>query len=333
MTYRETLDTILEFAGQSAGGDFEAHVKRLTNGVYREVLESGAVPHERRVFTLTSVASTSQYGMPLYVRRVLGIVDPTTPQFVFETTARAYDLYHPGTTDSSTPQKAYSLGVRGVQAYPASDSTITVVSDSALDTGTNYKVRIIGFNSSGVLVTELLTVTGLTAVTSSNTYDSTLGIERIVKAPASGYTFAGNLTIKDTTASLTTLAVIPVWWDSPDYEWIEFYPIPGAAISYEIRAEMRKPDLINGTDWPEFDREYHMLLPFGVCKDLLPALGKTTSGDRCAAAYKELFKKFKRAYGTRPAALYSFAAVQMVAGPSQRPGRPLIKGVDFGLAS
>ena len=330
-TFREILTDILAYSGQAKGGSFEALVKDQVNFAYRRVLDSGKVPHEHREFSLTSVASTSKYGLPLYVRKVLNIEDPTTPRFVFMNTARDFDKRNPGSTDSSTPASAYPFGVRGVQKYPASDGTLAFTSDSTADAGSNFKVRITGFNTSGVLVTELVTMNGTNSVTSTTSWDSDLGIERVTKVTATGYTFTGNVTVKDDDAN--TIAVIPVWWDSPDYQWIEFDPIPAAAITYNIRCEMRKPPLVNDSDWPEFNQDFLDLLFWGVTADLLPTLGKAGVADRHRATFEARMLEFTGDNNSQPASLYVFGNVQNRVQMRNRPLAPYIQGGDVGLAS
>jgi len=327
MTFGEVVSTILNYSGQSSGGDFEGFVKTLVNGVYRQVLERGMVPHEQREFSLTTVADTSKYGLPLYVRRVLNIEDPTTPRFVYETTARAFDKSHPGTTTTGTPSYSYPLGMKGIQVEPASDGTVSAVSTSTTDTGSDYKVRVTGFDTDGILITEEITLNGTTAVASGSSYSSSLGIERVTKEIPTGSAFAGNVTIKDSDAN--TISIIPVWWDSPDYVWIEFYPIPDAAITYVIRAEMRKPPLVNDNDWPEISADYHLLLVYGVTQDLLPTLGKGPTGDRHRSTFKNMLTEFTDSNSRRPNMMWRFQDVQSGAGARQRPYRPLIEGVDY----
>jgi len=330
MTFSEVVEEVLHFAGQGSGGEFENHVKVLVNEKYQYVLSSAEVPNEPREFTLTSVASTSQYGMPLYVKEVLNVEDPTTPRFVYVLNRRLFDLSYPGTTDSGTPLFCYPLNVRGVQRHPSTDCVLTLVSDSTADAGSSFKVRVTGFNSSGVLVTELVTMNGTSEVSTSNTYDSTLGVERLVKAPSTGKSFTGNVTVSD--AADNVLATIPTWWDSPEYAWIEFHPIPAAAINYNIRAEMRRPPLVNDEDWPELPEAFHMMLVFGVTQDLLGKQGMAAVANQHRATYKEMETRLKREMNKSVAGVHSFADVQSATGLRNRPHRPLIKGVDYGLA-
>jgi hypothetical protein len=329
MTFSEVVSEILHYSGQGSGGEFETHVKALVNERYLGILEEFEVPHEERVFTLTSVVGQSRYGLPLYVREVLNIEDPTTPRFIYESNARAFDKQNAGTTDSGTPLYAFPTGVRGVQAIPSTAATLTVVSDSAADTGANYKVRITGFNSAGVLVSELVTMAGLTPVATANSYSASLGVERVVKAPGSGYSFAGNVTVKDNAGNV--IATIPLAWRSPSYQWIQFHPIPDAAITYNIRAAMRKPPLVNAEDWLEFPEEFHMMAVFGVTRDLLGKMGMAALANQHRASYKELAAELAKSCYKSTAGFFTFSDVMGSSGLRNRPHRPLIKGVDFGL--
>ena len=332
MRFSEIRDAIASYAGQTDSGSFSLILKRSVNDVYKRILDSGQVAHEHREFSFTPAVSKSQHGLPLYVRKVINIEDPTTPSFIWRTTAREYDRKHPGTTETGTPREAYSLGMRGVEKFPNSDGKISFVSSSASDSGTNYKIRITGFNTSGVLTTETVQLSGTSAVETTNDYDSDLGIERVTKVPGTDIVFSGDVTVKDDDAN--TLAVIPTFWDSPDYEWIEFHPGVGStAITYTIRADMRKPPLVNDEDWPEFDQEFHDLLIFGVTMDLLPTLGQSSVADRHRSTFERRWREFEGVTNDTQGGFHVFANVQAASqGWSQRPSRPLIQGVDRGLA-
>jgi hypothetical protein len=331
MDFGTVVTDVLRYCGQGTGGDFERMVKVGVNSAYRDVLETSKLPHEMREFTITSVADSSQLGMPLWVKKIHNMEDPTTPRFVYKSTSRAFDKAYAGTTTTGTPESAYLLGVRGVQKHPNSDGKLAFTSSDNADSGAAYIVRVTGFNSSGNLVTEQVVLTGTSSKETDTLWDSTLSIERITKEPTSGKTFAGDITVKDDDANI--IAVIPTWWDSPDYRWVEFYPTPSAAITYTVRAEMRKPPLVNDGDWPEFDQEYHDLLVWGTTKDMLSTIGKVETADRHRATYNERLRKFTGDVNDTPGAIWIFANVQTQAGFAQRPIRPQIQGVDFGLVS
>lgn len=327
MRYGTIIDRLLELAGQNAGGEFESLVKFHVNLVYRRLLDLGKNPHETREFTLTTVADTSQYGLPHYVRRVLNIEDPTNRRSIFGVTGRQYDLRYPGTDATGTPDQAYPLGVFGVEKQPQTTGVITLKSSSSADSGSNYKVNVRGF-SGGILVDETVTMTGTTEVDTTTEFTT---LERVVKVPASDdVTFAGDVTVLDSDDN--TLTIIPTYWESPDHQWIEFYPIPNASITYTVRAEMRKPPLVADSDWPEIAQEYHDLLVWGVTQDLFPKVGLEAIADRHARTYQERMREYLASIGENNLTIINthiFADVlnRVAYRGGGRPGRPLILGV------
>ncbi len=328
MTFGEIVELIVQFAGQDMGGEFENFVKVQVNEVYRQVLESGPVPNEQRVFTLTTEEGQAEYGLPLYVKRVVNVEDPETPRFVYVENSRMADTHYPGGTESGTPRFAYPIGTRGTMRMPTEAGVVTLESDNSGDSGEDYPVRLSGYRAEdSVLVTESVEMLGTTAASSAYEYSSDLGIERMVKVPRAGRSFSGVVTLKD--SADVVLATIPVWWTSPDFLWMSFYPVPAADITYNIRAEMRKPPLVNAGDWPEFPADYHELLVFGVTKDLLPGLGKTYVGDRHRGSFRDLQLAFRRAGVVTRNGVGVFADVSGASRSRQRPSRPLISGVDF----
>ena len=331
MHYKQIVEEILAFAGQGTGGQAETLVKRMINTVYFRVLEEVDTPYEERVFTASSVQNQATLGMPLSVRKIKNIEDPTTPRMLSETSARSFDRREAGSTDTGTPYEFFVAETRGTQKYPSTNGTITVNSSSTADSGANFKIRVEGFNNNGDLVTELITMNGTSLVASTNSYSSALGVERVVKATFSEQTFTGDVTVKDNAGN--QIAYIPVMYDSPNYITIELNPIPGAAITYNVRAEMRVPALVNDYDWPKFDEQFHDILVWGVTQDLLAAWGKSDTAQAHRVTFRERMEEFTGSATYAPAAIHVFANIQNAPGYRQRPGRPLLKGVDFGLAS
>ena len=331
MHYKQIVEEILAFAGQGTGGQAETLVKRMVNTVYFRVLEEVDTPYEDRVFTASSVSGQATLGMPLNVRKILNVEDPTTPRMLSETSARSFDRREAGSTDTGTPYEFFVAETRGTQKYPSTNGTITVNSSSTADSGGNFKIRVEGFNNNGDLVTELITMNGTSLVASTNSYSAALGVERVVKATFSDQTFTGDVTVKDNAGN--QIAYIPVMYTSPNYITIELNPIPGSVITYNIRAEMRVPPLVNDYDWPKFDEQFHDILIFGVTQDLLAAWGKSDTAQAHRVTFGERMEEFTGSASYAPAAIHVFSNVQNAAGYRSRPGRPLVKGVDFGLAS
>lgn len=289
--YGTLVTSGLEISGQDEGSDYEEILKGALNRIYRLMLQSASADEQRRTFTLTTVAAISKYGMPLYVKRVLNIEDATNDQQIYDFSAREFDTSYPGDSTTGSPHKAFPLGVYGVQKQPSSASRLTLVSSSSSD-ATNFFVRVTGYVSS-VLTTELVTLTGTSSVQTTNTFDAN-GIERLVRTETDGYTITGNVTVTD---GSETLAVIPVWWNSPSYLWYGFYPIPTAALSYTVRALMRRPDLVKDEDWPEIDEDFHATLLHGALAEILPIAGKTQQAQMYQGLFLQEMKDYKSVNG------------------------------------
>jgi len=328
--YSQIVSDILSYAGQATGGKAEDLVKRAVNTVYFRVMEEINTPYEEREFAVTSVANQRSLGMPLWVRNILNIEDTDTPQMLNETSARMFDRTRAGSTETGTPSSFFILQSKGVQKNPAEDGQLTVVSSEAGDAGSDFKVRVEGFDTNGLLVSELFAINGTTPVSTSNSYSSSMGVERIVKVPAEGKAFSGTITLKDSSGN--AIAEIPEAWESPDFLWIDLDPIPGSVINYTVRAEMRVPPLYHDYDWPKFDEQFHDLLIWGVTQDLLAAWGKPDTAGAHRITFNERIEEFKSVVNASSAAIHVFENVQAYSEFRQRPNRPLIRGVDFGLA-
>jgi hypothetical protein len=85
---------------------------------------------------------------------------------------------------------------------PSTNTTISIVSDSSLDSSL-YKARVVGFDSSGNPATVEIQLNGTTTVVtvSSITYVSRIEI-RLVASPFTLTSTQGNVSVKDSTATL-----------------------------------------------------------------------------------------------------------------------------------
>ena len=265
----------------------------------------------------------SKYGLPLYARTDLNIDDPNNDRSLVEITSREFDKSFPGSTDTGDPFNYYNLGKFGVQYQPTTDSTITIVSSSTSDTS-NFFVTVTGFDSNDVFVREKLTVNGTSNVTGSVSFSR---IERVVKTANTGYTFSGNITVKD--SSSATLSVIPLWVDSPEYVWIEFYPTPDVARRYVLRASAWKPDLVKDEDWPDIDDYFHNLILYGAGVEVLPSFGKDDTAMLFKQMYTERISEYRSGVKRDSNLTQTFADVQM---GRMLPRTPYIPGVHLGVA-
>jgi len=275
-----------------------------------------------REFTLPTVASTSQYGLPLNVSRILNIEDGTNNRRLREISSREYDRLYPGTSSSGDARRYYVLGSIGVQTQPASPGTVTVVSDSASD-GTSFFIRIQGLDANGVWISEQVTMNGTTNVTTTASFTT---VEQVAKSQNSGNEWTGQVTVSD--ASANVLTRIPKAVTSPNHLRVEFYPIPDAVVSLTVRAMARKPDLFDDDDWPQIHEDFHMLIIDGAGPELMLAAGKPQQAQRMQLDFARTLPIFKGRAQYRPNRVGVFKDVQN-APFLWADDRPLVEGVDF----
>lgn len=318
-----TLQTdVLNLAGGDTSGDDLTMAKAAINRIYRQCLDAVDADHEHREFSLTVSSGTSQYAMPHLVKTVLNIEDSSNQRRIYSISPQEFDSTYPGNTDAGAPIRAYKLGTFGVGAQTTQDEAVTIESSSTSDSGSSFNVRVQGTNSAGVLVSEKLQLNGTTPVTGTTTWD-TGGLQRVTKL--SGSSWSGYLTLKGATSG-ETFATIPVWWQSPTYQWWEFHPIPSSSITYTVRAVMRKPDLVDDEDWPEIDEDFHSLLVWGAAAELLPATGNTSMADRLKRDFENGLARYASGAQIEPNRVRVFADVM---NAPYTPQRPLIRGIDY----
>ena len=323
MTFGEIKKHLLDLGSQDSGGDFEKMVSRSVNLTYGAL--QGIVSQDDSVdeVTLTTVANTSQYGLPMSALRILNIDDGTNNRSLEEISSREYDSLYPGTATSGTPRRYYVLWRRGVQTNLSAARTVAVVSSSTADAGGDYTARLQGQDSNGVWQNEQLELNGTTTVTSSNTYTKLMTVST---AATTGNTITGRVTVSQSTEG-TVLARIPPSVPRAEHLWVEFYPIPDGALSLTVRVEEKKPVLVNDDDWPQIDERFHRLLVDGPGSELMIAVGKPDQALRMATDYTTLLKAYKGTTKRRFNKITPFADIQSV--PISSIDRPLVEGVDF----
>ncbi len=291
MTYGDILSHLNMSGSEESGDDFETMAKVIVNFIYKELLIESNRLMEEREGTLTLSSSKSTYGMPIYFKEVSAFLDTDNDREIELLTKEEYDRRFVGLTESDDPEYACAYGHFGVQSAPNSAGTLTVESSDATDTGSNYQVVITGLSSS-IPVRETITVTGTTAVTTSNSYDaSNMGVQRVVLTNSNNAEFTGNIIVKDSDGN--TLATIPPFYEkSPTFSWYLFYPTPGSTSTLTVRGLARKQPLTHTTDWPEIDENFHDLLVYGSEEILLPHVGKMRMGIAAGNKYQERKKAF-----------------------------------------
>tara|TARA_Y100001938_G_C8059786_1_gene416515 strand:- start:553 stop:1521 length:969 start_codon:yes stop_codon:yes gene_type:complete len=321
MTYREALDTLLDYGGQASGSDFEQMAGRAINRYYRKILGAVNQDNQTREVTLTTVASRQDYGLPLLGKRVLSITDGANRRSLREISRGDYASLYPGTTASGSPRRYANIGRRGVEAQPSSASVISVSSSASTD-GSGRYLRVKGLDANNVEIDEQLTLNGTTTVAGSTSFSS---VETLSKSVDTGKTITGVLTVTSNSAAVTN-ARIPFFTTSPQYTWLRFYPIPDGALALTVQVVARKEPLVRDDDWPEFDEDFHHLLITGPGSEVLASVGKNAIAGKMWQEYEDNLRDFKGVQNSRPNMVGSFADVTT---RQIQPDRPLIAGIDF----
>lgn len=135
-------------------------------------------------------------------------------------------------------------------------------------------------------------------------------------APASADGFTVN--------GLTLAEIPPYYGSSPDYQWVEFQPIPSDKRDLTIRSEMAKSPLVNDEDWPELPVEYHDLLIWGTAAALLPAKGNIQAADRYQQRFNKRIRRLLTGQQKRRGRMRTFGNVTNIflAGGPRGPNLP-----------
>jgi hypothetical protein len=140
-----------------------------------------------------------------------------------------------------------------VAAQPSAPSQLQAVSTNGADT--TQTVRVTLLRSGGYSETATATLTGTTPV-SVGPGDTTAVIAWTLSAAP-----AGAVSLK---AGSATLATIPPGQQTSRYAVLELWPLPSAAVTYSVEAELPIPTLANPEDTPLLPEDFHDLLILGA---------------------------------------------------------------------
>ena len=181
---------------------------------------------------VTTTAGQSALYLPKYVGQIICLTQRSTNAIILPTSPYVFQRQYLDTiTEASDPIAYVYAGESAVKAQPSAASTITVQSSSTSDI--TQKVRIWG-KVSGEEISELVSLSGTTAVAGTNSYTS---ISRVSKDAVT----AGYVTVK---ASTTTLATISPRETASTYTKINLYKTSATALSVYLtyRKKFQKLD-------------------------------------------------------------------------------------------
>lgn len=212
-----------------------------------------------RKYDLSVVSGTSDYALQSDVDKIIAMSDITNGQLISEETIQSHErfvapvLEVAGDIQTSKQPNLYRfIGTRSVKALLSVADTVQVLSTSASDISPKV-VRIVGLVS-GTEVAESIVLTGATAATSNNTFDS--GSELTISVGTSDGTIndtVGTITVRETITTANTLAVLPAGAKTQTYNWVSLSPQPAAALTARIWYKKKWRRLVNDNDIPIID--------------------------------------------------------------------------------
>lgn len=225
----------------------QAHLRRLSNYDWWFMLWPYPI-------TFSTTISQQNYALHSEFYKAYYFFNQTTKAYLIEENSRM--LGPSGVRWGSDTGHATRFAFWGrspiASQLPSAGSAVTIVSSSALDTGSTYAVTIKGTDSSGLgLISETINPNGTSPVTSSNTfYNPILNITL-------GAAFNGTLTI---TAGSTTLLVLRAGEYGRSYPQMYLLSVPNAVDVIEYRFYRQPANLVNDNDIPDIPPPFTQIL-------------------------------------------------------------------------
>lgn len=239
----------------SNSNDLLPKVKDWCRTRYDRIMRSYPWEEIVRSYNLSIISGTRDYSLRYDLSSIIKIWDTTSGQEITERTIqdhvrfRAPVLEVAGNIATGIPENYIKIGSKSVSALLSTSDKIQVLSTSASDI--SPKVIQVSGEVSGMPITESLTLTGVTTVDSTNTFDS--GAELTISAGTSDGSLSdlsGVVTVREKTTSSNTLAKLSSGERAPSYQWIRLSATPASNYTYQVWYKKRWLPLLNDNDIP-----------------------------------------------------------------------------------
>jgi hypothetical protein len=239
----------------SNANDINPKVVDWTRTRYDRILRAFQWVELIRDYNLSVTASTRDYALRWDVEDIIKIWDATNGREIRENTIQQHIRFTApieevaGNVQTGQPSNYIRIGSKSVSALLSTADTIQVISTSANDVSPKV-IRITG-DVSGIPVSENIVLTGTSAATSSNTFDS--GSELIIGVGSSSGTdieLEGVVTVREAATTSNTLSQIAPNDKSPYYSWIRLANTPAAALTANVWYKKKWLPLENDADVP-----------------------------------------------------------------------------------
>lgn len=235
--------------------DLLPKVKDFCRTRYDRILRSFPWIEITKTYNLSATASTRDYALRYDLESIIKIWDATHGKELIEQTVQDYIRFVApieevaGNVQTGQVDNYVDIGSKSVSALLSIADKVQVLSTSASDVSPMV-IRITG-EVSGMPLSENLTLTGVTAVDSINTYDA--NSELTISAGTSDGTLqdlAGVITVREKTTTSNVLAKLAPNERAPYYKWVRFNPTPASAFTATIWYKKRWYPLVNDNDVP-----------------------------------------------------------------------------------
>lgn len=214
----------------------------------------------RRKQTFDTVIDQENYPLDEEVDSIVILRQLTTPlKLIYVPDDLFYQFIpNPENLGSGTSRYYRLWQETGFSTNLAAADTIQVLSSSTSD-GSGFKVVIVGRESTNnLMVSEVITLNGTTAVTSTNTWAAS-GLLQCSKSAQT----TGTITIRRTTGA-TALSRIAPEETAPRFKTISLYPIPSAVVTMYYEYLERTRLLVNDDDVLMMDTKWTWILREGA---------------------------------------------------------------------
>ena len=239
----------------SNANDLLPKVKDWCRTRYDRILRSFPWDELNRSYSLSVSAGTRDYALRYDAENIIKMWDTTHG---FEITAydirdhirfNAINLEVVGNVQTGNPDQYIDIGSKSCSALMSIADKVQVLSSSASDVSPAV-IRVSG-EVNGLPLAENITLTGVTAVDSVNTYDA--GAELTITAGSSSAVLTdlvGIVTVREKTTPANIIAKLAPNERAPYYKWIRFSVTPASALTAQIWYKRRWYPLTNDNDAP-----------------------------------------------------------------------------------
>lgn len=235
--------------------DLLPKVKDWCRTRYDRILRAFPWTELNRSYNFNLISGTRDYALAYDVEDIIKMWDTTHGNEITAYDIRdhvrfnAVNLEVVGNVQTGNPDQYIEIGSKSVSALLSISDQVQVLSSSALDV-TPMIIRITGLVS-GMPISESLTLTGSTPVTSGNTYDSGCELQ-ITSGTSNGILqdLAGVVTVREKTTIANILAKLAPNERAPYYRWIRMSTMPSSSAVIQTWYKKRWYPLTNDNDAP-----------------------------------------------------------------------------------